>query len=284
MDSIKEKFNRYDEFVSRYDLYIWDFDLTILKIHSFANEIKEDDVKSLSWKKLMSHFADPIFFRDLVNYLIGHKKKVAIISFGYYNVIKAYLDRLFDNDKIFDKHNIITPLDECQRHTSINSDKNQYIINIARDHNIPYPKILFFDDTYLNVNNARELGISTVKISEKTGFTQTVWNQMTLSLESNNKNETKKETKNENIKETKNEDENSRVFRPFDEKNQKKNIAEVSVSGNLMEGFSSNNNNNNGFLSSLWNIKINDRFVNFVNIFAVIFIIVYFYLYYFRKS
>ena len=43
MDSIKEKFNRYDEFVSRYDLYIWDFDLTILKIHSFANEIKEDE-------------------------------------------------------------------------------------------------------------------------------------------------------------------------------------------------------------------------------------------------
>ena len=281
MDSIKEKFNRYDEFVSRYDLYIWDFDLTILKIHSFANEIKEDDVKSLSWKKLMCHFADPIFFRDLVYYLIGHKKKVAIISFGYYNVIKAYLDRLFDNDNIFGKHNIITPLDECQRHASINSDKNQYIINIAREHNISYPKILFFDDTYLNVNNARELGINTVKISEKTGFTQTVWNQMTLSLESNNKNEKIKENKNENKNENKKEDEN----------NQKKNITSVSVSGNVMEGFSSNDNNNNnnnnnnsGFLSSLWNIKISDRFVNFVNIFAVIFIIVYFYLYYFRKS
>jgi hypothetical protein len=281
MDSIKEKFNRYDEFVSRYDLYIWDFDLTILKIHSFANEIKEDDVKSLSWKKLMCHFTDPIFFRDLVYYLIGHKKKVAIISFGYYNVIKAYLDRLFDNDKIFDKHNIITPLDECQRHISINSDKNQYIINLAREQNISYQKILFFDDTYLNVNNARELGVSTVKISEKIGFNQSIWNEMVLSLEPEQQNNT---NQNQNQKKEK---ESDIVFKPFDEKNQKKNIPE-----NIIEGYSSNNGSDtttssnpiNNFISSIYNIKISDRFVNLVNIFAVIFIIVYFYLYYFKKS
>ena len=125
MDSIKQQFHQYDEFISKYDLYIWDFDLTILKIHSYANEIKEEDVKSLSWKKLMCHFADPVFFRDLVYYLIGHKKKVAIISFGDYNVIKAYLDRLFDNDNIFDNHNILTPA-RCNRHHKINSDKNNH--------------------------------------------------------------------------------------------------------------------------------------------------------------
>ena len=276
MDSIKQQFHQYDEFISKYDLYIWDFDLTILKIHSYANEIKEEDVKSLSWKKLMCHFADPIFFRDLVNHLIGNKKKVAIISFGYYNVIKAYLDRLFDNDKIFGKHNIITPIDECQRHTSINSDKNQYIINVAREHNISYSRIIFLDDTYLNVNNARELGISTVKISDKVGFNQTVWNEMVSSLTRNDEN-------NENNKNNKKNKEDDIVFKPFDEKNQKKNIPVVSVSGDIIEGYSSNSNSDN-LLTSVWNIKISDRFMNLINIFAVIFIIIYFYLYYFKKS
>jgi hypothetical protein len=283
MDSIKEQFRQYDEFISKYDLYIWDFDLTILKIHSYANEIKEEDVKSLSWKKLMCHFADPIFFRDLVNHLIGNKKKVAIISFGYYNVIKAYLDRLFDNDKIFGKHNIITPIDECQRHTSINSDKNQYIINIAREHNVSYTRILFLDDTYLNVNNARELGVSTVKISGKVGFNQSIWNEMVASLTTNDaeNNKNNKEQNKENNKE-KNKETNI-VFNPFDEKNQKKNIPAVSVSGDIIEGYSSNANSDN-LLTSVWNIKISDRFMNLINIFAVIFIIIYFYLYYFKKS
>ena len=280
MDSIKQQFHQYDEFISKYDLYIWDFDLTILKIHSYANEIKEEDVKSLSWKKLMCHFADPIFFRDLVNHLIGNKKKVAIISFGYYNVIKAYLDRLFDNDKIFGKHNIITPIDECQRHTSINSDKNQYIINIAREHNIPYQRIIFLDDTYLNVNNARELGVSTVKISQKIGFNQSIWNEMVASL---SRNDAENNQHNEESKKSKENKEDNIVFKPFDEKNQKKNIPIVSVSGDIIEGYSSNSNSDN-LLTSLWNIKISDRFMNLINIFAVIFIIIYFYLYYFKKS
>ena len=280
MDSIKQQFHQYDEFISKYDLYIWDFDLTILKIHSYANEIKEEDVKSLSWKKLMCHFADPIFFRDLVNHLIGNKKKVAIISFGYYNVIKAYLDRLFDNDKIFGKHNIITPIDECQRHTSINSDKNQYIINIAREHNISYQRIIFLDDTYLNVNNARELGVSTVKISQKIGFNQSIWNEMVASL---SRNDAENNQHNEESKKSKENKEDNIVFKPFDEKNQKKNIPIVSVSGDIIEGYSSNSNSDN-LLTSLWNIKISDRFMNLINIFAVIFIIIYFYLYYFKKS
>ena len=66
---------------------------------------------------------------------------------------------------------------------------------------------------------------------------------------------------------------------------------------NIIEGYSSNINNDtntdndnnndtkttNNLISSLYNIKISDRFVNLINIFAVIFIIVYFYLYYFKK-
>ena len=119
MDSTKNIYSNYDNFIKKYDLFIWDFDLTILKIHSYAMEVKSTDVESMSWKKLMHHFADPIFFRDLVNYLVSNKKKVAIISFGTYNVIKSYLDRLFDDNKIFGLDNIITPLEGNKRYNKI---------------------------------------------------------------------------------------------------------------------------------------------------------------------
>jgi hypothetical protein len=267
MDSIKESFYKYDDIIDKYDLYIWDFDLTILKIHSYANEIKKEDVESLSWKKLMCHFADPIFFRDLVYYLIGCKKKVAIISFGDYNVIKAYLDRLFDNDNIFDNHNILTPF-RCNRHQKINSDKNQYIIDLVRENNIEYPKVLFFDDTYTNITNASELGVKAIKINEKNGFTQTVWNEFI----NNNKQiliekEKEKEGKKDII---------------FD--NKPKYIPENKINGNIIENFENKDGNDKNKAKdneskSLFNIKIDDRYINWINIFAIIFLVSYFYFY-----
>ncbi len=130
MDSIREDFHRYDNFIKKYDLYIWDFDLTLVKIHTFASEVKEEDVTSLSWKKFMNQLSDPVFFRDLVIYLIENKKKVAIASFGKYNIIKTYMDRLFNDNHIFDKHNIITP-DQNIRHLRNGTNKNQYIIDLS---------------------------------------------------------------------------------------------------------------------------------------------------------
>jgi len=263
MDSIKESFYKYDDIIDKYDLYIWDFDLTILKIHSYANRIKEEDVKSLSWKKLMCHFADPVFFRDLIYYLIGHKKKVAIISFGHYDVIKAYLDRLFDNDTIFDNHNILTPY-KCNRHQQINSDKNQYIIDLVRENNIEYPRVLFFDDTYTNIINANELGVKAIKINEKIGFTQKVWNEFINNM--NNMNIIKEKEK-EKVKDI-----------IFD--NKPKYIPEKIINGNLIENFDDKENKENkeSESTSFFNIKIDDRYINWINVFAVIFLVSYFYM------
>ena len=74
MDTTQINYSKFDNFISQYDLYAFDFDLTILKIHAYAMDIKATQVESMSWKKLMDQFADPIFFRDLINYLIIENK------------------------------------------------------------------------------------------------------------------------------------------------------------------------------------------------------------------
>ena len=199
MDSTKNIYSNYDNFIKKYDLFIWDFDLTILKIHSYAMEVKSGDVEGMNWKRLMCQFADPIFFRDLVNYLVSHKKKVAIISFGTYNVIKSYLDRLFDDNKIFGLDNIITPLEGNQRYNKLfkpSSDKNQYIIDVARKHSIDYSKVIFFDDDTNNIEKSKELGISSYLINPKNGFNKEFWNNLIPQELKVNKGIPRKETKN----------------------------------------------------------------------------------------
>ena len=181
MDTTQINYAKFDNFISQYDLYAFDFDQTILKIHAYAMDIKATQVEAMSWKKLMDQFADPIFFRDLINYLISKQKKVAIVSFGTYNVIKTYLDRLFDNPNIFNQNNILTPLEGNQRYNRTlkpDSDKNQLLIDLSRKHEIPYPRILFFDDDVKNIDRATELGVTAVQITKPNGFNKDLWQQL----------------------------------------------------------------------------------------------------------
>jgi hypothetical protein len=176
MDTSAINYNTFDSFIEQYDLYVFDFDLTILKIHSYAQNMTPSKVESMGWRKLMDQFSDPIFFRDLINYLISQNKKVAIASFGKYNVIKAYLDRLFDNTSIFGLDNIITPTNE--RNIRPNDDKNEYLVGLIRDLNIDYKRVIFFDDDINNINKSKELGVMAIQIDPMNGFNRNVWNQL----------------------------------------------------------------------------------------------------------
>lgn len=181
MDTTQINYSKFDNFISQYDLYAFDFDQTILRIHAYAMDIKTTQVEALSWKKLMDHFADPIFFRDLINYLISKQKKVAIVSFGTYNVIKAYLDRLFDNPNIFTQNNILTPLEGNQRYNRTlkpDSDKNQLLIDLSRKDDIPHQRILFFDDDIKNIERAKEMGVEAIHIIKPNGFNKDIWQQL----------------------------------------------------------------------------------------------------------
>ena len=260
MDSTKNIYSNYDNFIKKYDLFIWDFDLTILKIHSYALEVKSGDVEGMNWKRLMDHFADPIFFRDLVNYLVSHKKKVAIISFGTYNVIKSYLDRLFDDNKIFGLDNIITPLEGNQRYNKLfkpSSDKNQYIIDVARKYSIDYSKVIFFDDDTNNIEKSKELGISSYLINPKNGFNKEFWNNLIPQELKVNKTTPRKETKNI-------------IDYPLNNSNITNNINNINKEE--IEKFENINENENENLNNS-SISV---YINWINGLAIVFIIIYF--------
>ncbi len=240
MDTSAINYNQYDNFIEQYDLYIFDFDMTILKIHSYAQNMTPSKVESMGWRKLMDQFADPIFFRDLINYLVSNGKKVAIASFGKYPVIKAYLDRLFDKPDIFDSHNIITPT----RNIRPNDDKNEYLVSLIRELNIDYKKVIFFDDDVNNVMKSRELGLTAVQIDPRNGFNRNVWNGLQ---------QPKAKPKKTPINKNKNENESNNTIETFENQEKKeKPIIVVKEEDDFMS-----------------------YYINWLNMFVVIFIGIY---------
>lgn len=324
MDDTQNILSNYDVLLNQYDLYIWDFDMTILRIHSYANNMDSSEVNSMNWKKFVAHFWDPIFFRDLVNYIISKKKKVAICSFATYNVIKAFMDRLFDNDKIFGLHNILTPLTGGQKYNRtvrIGSDKNNLLLELIRDNpGIPNSRFIFFDDTQTIIDSAKELGISVVKIDRSIGFSRKSFNPLLNQINDYNKKQLrdkpfdvngpnlKLEIKAKNKNRYDNDrdrdiDEEDSIPQSYDQKfikesrykydkknyntNSDKDPSEY-VNKLGIEHFEDLNSSKSGkssynFIEWFSNFKIDERYVNLINIIALIFIIIYGYIWWYKR-
>lgn len=86
-------------------LIVWDFDLTILSIHSWGERIQPSDVARRSLER---DVADLEFFRAFVKRALAKGIKVAVASFGVYEVIQEYLDRAV-GPGVFTRENISTP-------------------------------------------------------------------------------------------------------------------------------------------------------------------------------
>jgi hypothetical protein len=168
-------------------LVVWDFDLTILAIHSFAERVSPASIAS---RCLEDDFIDLEFFRELINTLLINNIHVAIASFGRYEVIQEYLKYalkdILDKNGFppFTRDNIMTPsllgvVDGC----SLKDGKNgmlqlllqRYELNSLKTglDKIDVSNILFFDDDPLNVELARRINIGA--IHSPTGFHYDVW-------------------------------------------------------------------------------------------------------------
>lgn len=159
-----------------YDLWIWDFDLTLLNIHSYKDALTTYDVGRKKQKDLLNDFADPEFFITLVNMLIMNNKKIGVISFGTYNVIKTYLERVMGNNYIFNSENILTPLLGDSRYGEVvpcpPENKNEMIQKLAKKYNVNMSRIIFFDDSKNNILAAKKLGVMASYVSPSSGFTE----------------------------------------------------------------------------------------------------------------
>jgi len=76
---------------ARVDAVVWDFDLTILRIHSYRTGIRSRE--AVASRDLGADFADLEFFTTLVHRLIEAGIDVHVASFGRNEVIQAYLER-----------------------------------------------------------------------------------------------------------------------------------------------------------------------------------------------
>ena len=93
----------------KYDLWLWDWDDTIIDTKTYyINSMEPEDIVKRSIKELDNEIPNWRFFKVFVQYLVASGKKVGIVSFGTYKIIKAYMDLLFGmNQKIFTNKNLI---------------------------------------------------------------------------------------------------------------------------------------------------------------------------------
>ena len=150
-------------------LWVWDWDDTLINIDAYmlstmdTNEIlrKTDDVLDKevpTWK----------YFRRLVEYLVSHGVYVAIASFGTYEIIQAYMNRIFGfGQKFFNKSNIIAPCLAVRRTVNFKlpPNKNEYIYDLMKKYKIQdFSKVVLFDDMSVNIAQAIAIGVIGIQI------------------------------------------------------------------------------------------------------------------------
>ena len=155
-------------------LVVFDFDLCVLRIHSFGQRLEPSDVAQR--EPLSADFFDLRFFAELVAGLVASGVRVAVASFGRADVIAAFLSRAFPGDAPpFSGANISTPATIGGRDGfSIAGGKNAQLSELSARYGVPPAGILFFDDDASNIAKALAGGFSCA-IHCPEGFALPAW-------------------------------------------------------------------------------------------------------------
>lgn len=142
-------------------LYVWDFDETILRIHAYGLRIAAEDVAARALDGADGDAADLPFFRATVAAVLARGDAVAVASFGVYEVIQAYLDRLCPG--VFSRASVSTPScvgvpDGCSVPAGKNPQLDQLLCALLTSEggeasSLPEHRhrVVFFDDSASNV-------------------------------------------------------------------------------------------------------------------------------------
>ena len=193
-------------------LVVWDFDMTILRIHSFAKRISALDVPRRDYER---DCADANFFRAFLREMKQKSIKVAIASFGKREVIETYLKCLVDGKKgdedlaeyAFNekKKSIVTPNDVGGTDGCSMKDKSRmldaltkrYVLSMNEEDissakgEVPVEssssassllgkarkQVVFFDDDEDNVNAAKKLGYA-YAVHTPNAFERESWREL----------------------------------------------------------------------------------------------------------
>ena len=147
----------------------FDFDQTIVKLHTFFNKITPSNVHER--KELKDDFADAKLFQDIVHKLHEHKIHVAVASFGYRDVIEAYLKEVIPSE--FEHITILS------RESSLSKSKMLRELSIIHedDSRIPKSQIVLFDDDQRNCTFCLKAGYQAYLVDSSIGINQDFWSQ-----------------------------------------------------------------------------------------------------------
>lgn len=154
-------------------LWVWDFDDTIINSRAYIwHAMDPYYILSLSDKQLTRDIPHWQYWRRLVLYLVQSGKRVGIASFGYYPIIKAYMDRIFGtNQHIFDANNIHSLARGASGERdwgNMPTNKNTYIQRLMLYYKIPSPdQVIFFDDRSSNIADAMRFGVTAIQVGHK---------------------------------------------------------------------------------------------------------------------
>jgi hypothetical protein len=190
---------------------IFDFDLCLLSVHSFGLRLEPRDVLA---RPLARDFCDVTFFCELVEALAARGIRVAIASFGRYDVIQAYMDRVFCGNAagdaaggvaggaaggeagacscaghgagahlgcarlraLFTRDTISTPSTVGgQDGCEVPAGKNRQLEALAAALGVDARRLLFFDDSAPNIAKALEGGRFPLAVHCEKGFTSAMW-------------------------------------------------------------------------------------------------------------
>jgi len=182
--------NRYlSELIDKIDLWIWDFDDTLINTAAYDKDMSIKAIRSRSQQELNREFPNRHFFVNLVNKITNEGKRVAIASFGTQYIIDAYMNRLFgNNQKYFTKYNtLVIKRDPITNIPTENpEDKNHMIQELMRKYNVSDTgRIAFFDDQVQNINMARRMGVKAIHIPGKYSRERRMGNKCSLFCEKN---------------------------------------------------------------------------------------------------
>jgi len=151
-------------------LWVWDFDDTIIDTTTYLKKsMKPNDIRKRTQAELDIEVPQWRYFKRLVDYLTTHGKYVAIASFGTYEIIQAYMDRIMGfNQRYFSKKNIIAPCVAERESLTFSTppNKNEYIYLLMQVYRVQdFKRVVLFDDLCSNVADAISIGIIAVQIS-----------------------------------------------------------------------------------------------------------------------
>ena len=151
-------------------LWVWDFDDTLIDSTTYIKRNMEpSNIRQRTDAELDIEVPQWRYFKRLVEFLVSHGRYVGIASFGTYEIIYAYLDRIMGfNQKYFNKNNIIAPCYEERgdRTFSLPPHKNEYIYKLMKSYKVEdFKRVVLFDDMASNISEATGIGVVGIQIA-----------------------------------------------------------------------------------------------------------------------